>query len=196
MPDEMPLTLVRSVTREASGAISVARSPFTAGQQVQDWGGEWWSFDVEFATHIDAKARTMAGFFVGLRGPVTTFLFRDPSIVQTVVGTPRVSGAAQAGRMLVTSGWVPSSTVMRAGEFIQLGSGDTARLHQVLADSVSNGAGVATLLIWPKLRTSPVNGSAVVVDKPAALVRLVRPFATTIVRPVKAQFSVQMVEAL
>ena len=39
MPDEMPLTLVRSVTREASGAISVARSPFTAGQQVQDWGG-------------------------------------------------------------------------------------------------------------------------------------------------------------
>jgi hypothetical protein len=54
--------------------------------------------------------------------------------------------------------------VARSGDYLQLGPRATARLHEVLLDVASDGSGNATLNIWPALRESPVDGSAVVVN--------------------------------
>ena len=38
--------------------------------------------------------------------------------------------------------------------------------------AASNGGGVATLEIWPELRSSPANNAAITVDSPKGLFRL------------------------
>jgi hypothetical protein len=45
---------------------------------------------------------------------------------------------------------------LKAGDYIQLGSGAAARLHKVVQDRSGNG----TLEIWPALRTNYTTASA------------------------------------
>jgi len=192
----LPISLVRSVTRTPRVAASAVSSPFTGTQQVQDWGGEWWEYTIDFAVHRGADGRLMSAFLAGLRGPIGTFLFSDPSIDQTIAGTPVVAGAGQTGRTLDATGWPLSQAVMSAGDFIQVGTGATTRLHQVQEDVVSDGAGAASLSIWPALRSSPTDGAALVVTSPAVLLRVVGPVPINISRPDKYQFSLTARESL
>jgi hypothetical protein len=61
---------------------------------------------------------------------------------------------------------------LKAGDYIQLGTGATSRLYKVLEDVNSNGSGQATLNLWPDLRSSPANDATVVVSNAKGLFRL------------------------
>lgn len=88
-------------------------------------------------------------------------------------GTPVVNGASQTGDTLNIDG-VPASQTgyLKAGDYIQLGSGLTSRLYKVLDDADSNASGEVSLTIYPDLRSSPADDSTVVVSDAKGLFRL------------------------
>ena len=146
MTTELPLTLVRRVSRRLAAARAITSSPFSGTQQVQDWGGRWWEYEIEFAVTQGASARRLSVFLDALAGGVGTFLLRDPSIQNpSGLGTPLVNGAGQTGTSLVTDGW--SATGLRAGDFFTLGTGAFTRLHRVTADVAPSG-GAATVQLF------------------------------------------------
>jgi hypothetical protein len=92
-------------------------------------------------------------------------------------GTPLVMGGGQSGAELITDGWTPGVTnILRAQDYIQLGSGNTARLYMVLQDVNSNGSGQATLDLWPTLRSSPADNAAIVINNPMSRFMLTQDF--------------------
>lgn len=168
----LPHTLIKSLQRRLVTAADSTISPFTGEEQVQDWGGEWWEYELEFAIHKDREGPAVSVFFDALGGRRGTFLLRDPSYQISAPGTPRVNGAGQTGTTLATDGWPASTTVLQAGDAFQLGSGATTRLHRITADAVSNASGQCTLAFVPRLRVSPADNALLTVDAPAVHLRL------------------------
>jgi hypothetical protein len=94
----------------------------------------------------------------------------------TTAGTPVVNGASQTGDELAIDGLPVSATgYLKAGDYIQLGTGTSSQLYKVLDDVDSNASGEATLQIWPDLRSSPADGATVVVANAKGLFQLSTP---------------------
>ncbi len=194
MTAELPTTLIRRVLRRLETAVGASESPFTGRQQVQAWGGEWWAYEIEFATTQGLTARRLSAFFDSLGGMRGTFTFRDPSIQNpTGLGTPLVDGAGQAGNTLVTDGW--TGTGLRAGDFFSLGTGAALRLYRMTADAVPV-SGACTLAFVPALRSSPADDAALNVVDPGVLLRPAGVIPTEIGRVDKHAFSFSAREAL
>lgn len=182
MTIQYPLTMptepgIARVTLRAANVVGVARSPFTGQQQVQRHQGQWWAAEIELPPLVghDLSAPWVA-FLLSLRGQYGTFLMGDPGKPQprgVATGSPVVDGANQTGERLTVRGFTANvSGILRAGDYIQLGSGGSARLHTVLLDADSDSTGRVTLDIWPRLRSSPANGSAVITRNPVGVWRL------------------------
>jgi hypothetical protein len=124
-------------------------------------------------------AEYWVAFLLSLKGQVGTFLLGDPNCVvpqgtaATTPGTPRVNGIGQTGNTLVIDGLPLSrANYFLPGDYIRLGLNSNATLHKVLTATNSSAIGAATLDIWPNLRTSPVDNSAVVIQDTKGLFRL------------------------
>ena len=194
MSVELPSTLVTSVTRTLQTATAVTTSPFTGTQQVQDWGGEWWAYQIEFAVRQGADGRRLSAFFAALGGSRGTFIFRDPFVgYPLATATVLVNGAGQASNTLAVDGL--GTQAFLAGDFVQLGTLGTTRLYQVTADATPV-AGAATLQIVPKLRTATVNNEAVNINTPGVLLRLTSPVPASIGLADLYRFSIAAREAL
>ena len=125
-----------------------------------------------------AKQNKLVKSLIGV-GYYGTFLLGDPNgadaqgSASTLPGTPLVNGGSQTGNTLVIDGCPASKTgYLKAGDYIQLGSGSSSRLYKVLTDTNTNGSGQATLDIWPALRNSPSDNDPVVVSNTKGLFRL------------------------
>lgn len=147
--------------------VAVARrdSPFTGQQQVVAHQGGWWVMGLTLPLMKQAAAQTWIGFLHSLNGTEGTFLVGDPvrtTPLGVATGSPQVNGASQTGKTLITDGWTGSVTgILKAGDFIQLGTGVTTRLYQNQTDVNSDGGGNATLDIFPRLRESPGNNDVI-----------------------------------
>ena len=85
-----------------------------------------------------------------------------------------VNGASQSGNTLIIDGATASQTgYLKAGDYIQLGTGLSSRLHMVVEDADTDGSGNATLSIEPALRTSPSDDLAITVSNTKGVFRLV-----------------------
>ena len=160
------------------GAVSndaYARSQWGLILIKQIFDGRMWSGTLRFAPQNDAsRGRELSAWLTALRRAGTnagTFLFGDPAATlplgsaKDTPGTPIVAGASQTGEALNVSGLPLSATgYLLAGDYIQLGSGVTARLKKVLDNVDSDGAGLATMNLWPPIRTAPANSSTIVVS--------------------------------
>lgn len=178
-PISLPTTGTRQIRIRQASVVAVGQSPFTLEQQVQRHQGQAWVLDVSYAPMQRATAEALVAALCSLNGREGTFLFGDsanktPRGVAT--GTPLVNGASQTGEDLVTDGWTNSVTgILKAGDWIQLGSGSTARLHKVLVDANSGTlTGPATLTIWPRISpvATPADNSAIVTSFPKGVFRL------------------------
>lgn len=173
----------RSIRLTLNDAVAVSSSPYTFTQQAFAHQGQIWSAEVVVAPMKGDAAAAWEAWFAGLRGMYGIFSLGD-SVRKTPRGTAAVAaspgyayinGAGQTGMSLVTAGWANSQTVLKAGDYIQLGCvneftseftpeffGDPiARLHKVISDVVSDSTGHATIDIWPRLRSSPVSGATI-----------------------------------
>ena len=84
----------------------------------------------------------------------------------TTSSTPLVNGASQSGESLITDGWQASTAILKAGDIVTIANvnavnpqnrdltGSGVRQFTVTADVSSDGAGNATLPIFPPLYDS------------------------------------------
>lgn len=177
-----PITLpaafaAAAITLRQNNTVGESVSPFSAEQQIYVHQGQWWEAEIKLPPMRNrADAESVLAAFLSLRGKEGSFLLPapNPSVRGVGGGTPVVNGGSQTGLVLAVSG-APLSTTgwLKAGDWIQLGSGSTARLHKVLVDANTDGSGNATLDIWPRLRSSPANGATVTIANCVGLFGLV-----------------------
>ena len=156
--------------------VGSAESPFTLTQQTYVWPADRWLASLAWGTMGAADANEVEAFLLALNGMEGSFLLGDP-LRTTPLGTwagqsPLVNGASQSGRTLAIDGLTPTTTTGKAGDWFQLGSGSTSRLHRLTAPFTANGSGQATLDIWPSLRGSPADNSAVTLSAAKGLFML------------------------
>jgi hypothetical protein len=165
------------VTFTSQSTVGVASSPFTAQTQVMEWSAEWLQLQVSLPPMNRTTAEAWVAFLISLRGQSGTFLYGDPSYqgAQGVAtGTPLVNGANAAGsKTLLTKGWTHSITgIVKAGDYLQVGTGATTRLYKVLVDVNSDSSGNAMLDIFPRLREALSDAAAITLTNPKGTFRL------------------------
>ena len=164
-PLNTPTTIgIESIELRAVNAVAVSQSPFTYKQQVISHGGQKWEASVTIPSVHRDKAAEWKALLVGLKGQVGTFLLGDPDYA-TPQGT--VSSCTLTGNAGDEAVSVVMTGTLKAGDYIQLGSGSSAKLHQVLLDQDGDGS----LEIWPSLR-SDYAGATVVFNNPKGVFRL------------------------
>ena len=164
-PLNTPTTIgIESIELRAVNAVAVSQSPFTYKQQVISHGGQKWEASVTIPSVHRDKAAEWKALLVGLKGQVGTFLLGDPDYAtpQGTVSSCTLTGSAgdEAVSVVMTG-------TLKAGDYIQLGSGSSAKLHQVLLDQDGDGS----LEIWPSLR-SDYTDATVVFNNPKGVFRL------------------------
>lgn len=176
-----PLTLpshtgIAQINFRAINTVGMSMSPFTYAQQVVAHSGQRWEADITLPPMKRADAEQWIAWLVSLRGQLGTFTLGDPTGATPrglAGGTPVVNGADQVGGTLAIDGCTASQTGwLKAGDYIQLGSGTTATLHKVLQDANSDGSGNVSLDIWPYIRSAPTDGSIVVTSNTVGKFRL------------------------
>ena len=164
-PLSTPTTIgIESIELRAVNAVAVSQSPFTYKQQVISHGGQKWEAAVNIPSVHRDKAAQWKAMLVGLRGQVGTFLLGDPDYA-TPQGT--VSSCTLTGDAGDETVDVVMTGTLKAGDYIQLGSGSSAKLHQVLLDQDGDGS----LEIWPSLRANYTDAT-VTFDNPKGVFRL------------------------
>ena len=175
-------------------AVAVSESPFSFAQQVQEHPGEAWEINFVLNLLNRAQAEDYNAFLLSLAGRVGTFTMAIPGSETprgVATGTPLVNGAGQTGRSLNVDGFTINTTgILKAGDWVQLGSGSTTRLHKVLSDVNSNGSGQVTIDLAPKIITAPADNAALVVTNAKGLFRLKRNSNPVNIKPPN-QMSVQ-----
>lgn len=184
MPIVFPLSLptvneAASLTMRPRSVVGISQSPFTLQQQIQVHPGQAWEIDISMPVMERVNAAEWFAFKLKMNGMEGTALVGDPTgqtargTASTTPGTPVVNGADQVGNVLALGGLPAAETgYLLTGDYIQLGTGSDTHLHQVLNDVNTDGGGLATLDIWPKLRIAPANGAAVLVANAKGLFRL------------------------
>lgn len=169
------IRVARSARIGARSRVAVTESPFTGSQQVYAHQGETWFMEVTLPPMSREQAALWIGVLQQLNGQEGTLLMGPPGY-STPLGTwagtsPLVKGASQTGKTLAIDGIGAGKTV-KAGDFFQLGSGSSTRLHQVVAAGTANGSGEITLDIWPRLRSSPADNDPLTIASPLGQWRL------------------------
>jgi hypothetical protein len=147
-PLDTPTTIgFESIELRAVNATITSQSPFSYKQQVISHTGQRWEASVSIPSVLRDLAEPWVAFLTALKGQTGTFLLGDP-----LGATPRgtVSSCTLTGNAGDESVAVTMTGSLLAGDYIQLGSGTTARLHKVLVDQSGSG----TLEIWPALRST------------------------------------------
>ena len=146
-------------------------SPLNRSAQTLELPGARWFASFTYGNLQEADLRLLTAFLAQLRGQAGRFYLWDfsrPNPKGTATGTPVVSGASQTGVSLVTSGWTPNITVLKAGDYV----GFNGELRMLVADANSNGSGIATLSLDSPMRASPANAAAVTISKPTCKMML------------------------
>lgn len=169
---------IASVIMSLKRTVGVTASPFTLEEQKFRWPGEQWMISFQMPPMNNrGTAADWTSFGLSLEGTFGTFLMGDPSARMprgVATGTPVVMGINQTGNTLITDGWEAGvNGILLKGDYIQLGTGASSKLHMVTQNVNSNGSGVATLTIVPALRSSPADNAPIVVSNPRGLFRLV-----------------------
>lgn len=194
---ELPRTWVASLERRLVTATSQTPSPFTGTTEVQDWGGEWWEYEIEFAAQSGPLARSVGAALTALGSGRGLLLFADPSIeAKNIAQSITLQLAVSGGNLLQTQGWTPGLPAVFSGDFISIGSGRDTRLHQVAFDAVANAQGRAALTIFPAIRQSLPAGTVLEVNQPKVLLRPTSSVPTRIERVARHRFTMSAREAM
>lgn len=154
-PRSLPTSIgIAQISLRSVNAVAANESPFSFKPQVYSHPGEKWEATISLPKLRREHMAPWKAFLVSMRGQVGTFLLGDPDYV-----TPRgtVSSCVLTGDAGDSSVAVIMTGTLLEGDYIQLGSGASAKLHTVLQDLSGSG----TLEIWPALRSSYTSEAAV-----------------------------------
>jgi len=162
-----------SVRITARSTVALSTSPFTGSQQVQEYAGQWLEMEIVLPPMRQADAALWIAFFLKLNGAAGTFLMGETNHSNrgTCI-TATVNGAHTARAKELSLNNMTVGGTIKAGDYIQLGTGLTSRLHKVLNDVTADGSDEAVLDIYPALRTDYSDAAATVLVNPVGLFRL------------------------
>lgn len=173
-PLDQPTSIgIAQIELRAVNAVATSQSPFTFKQQVVSHQGQRWEASVSIPSVRRDLAAPWKNMLVGLKGPTGTFLMGDPDYA-TPRGTLISNGdsitataTGSAGDDDVTITMTSGTDTLLAGDYIQLGTGSEAKLHQILSDITGTGQ----VDIWPNLRTD-YTAETVITTSPKGVFRL------------------------
>ena len=180
-PLSIPTTIgIGLIELRASNVVGVSESPFTYKQQVVQHQGQRWEASVQIPPVRKDLAEEWVAFLLSLKGRRGTFYLGDPNMATprgTVLAATSVTlgSATTVGGETVdlTKGTGPAKTnFLRAGDYIQIGTGSDRTLHKVLTDTNLDSNGDATVDIWPHTRAVVASGTSVVHQSPTGVFRL------------------------
>jgi hypothetical protein len=168
-----PLTLpttpgFSSIDWAAKTVVGINVSPFTGQQQTYVWPGQWWECTATLPPMSDLTSGAWHAFFLSLNGMEGSFMLGD-SIRKTPLGSV-------TGTLTVGSGAVANTTTLpisgatgtfAVGDWIQVGSTSTARLHKVTQVNSS-----ISVDVFPRLRSAYASGTAITTNNAKGVFRL------------------------
>jgi hypothetical protein len=182
MPESYPINLptaagISRVVFSAESVVGITQSPFSFNQQIFRHAGQRWTAQITLPPLTQDQGEEWASFLLRLRGRFGTFLLGDPASETArgsageTPGTPVL--ASDDGDSIGISGAPASATAyLKTGDYIQIGSGASARLYKVLEQVDTDSSGEATLNIFPAFRKNANIGSAIIVNNARGLFRL------------------------
>ena len=169
-------TGIQSAVFRMASRNAISTSPFTFAQQVISHQGQRWEVDVTLPPMKHADARIWLAWLAKLDGALNTFNLGDPlgaTPQGSAGGAPLVAGANQTGSSLNVDGCSASQTNwLKAGDYIQLGTAGSAKLHMVTDNVNTNGSGAATINVWPAIRVAPSDNASVILTNTVGTFRL------------------------
>tara|TARA_R110000822_G_scaffold105656_1_gene233501 strand:- start:54 stop:644 length:591 start_codon:yes stop_codon:yes gene_type:complete len=157
------------ITLSAMNAVATSESPFTYKQQIVQHTGQAWRASITIPPVRRDLAEPWVAFLLSLQGPVHTFLLGDPNCTEprgtATNGSITATGTSGATAVTLT---ISDGTTLKAGDYIQLGTSSTSKLHKVLADISTTGS----VDIWPSLKAT-YSAATVTVDNAKGVFRLV-----------------------
>lgn len=166
-----------SVEIGMNDVVAVVTSPFTRQEQAQTWpGGDYWDATVTLPPMLAVTAAPWRGFLAELRGRGNVLQIFDPSAMKPgagAVGAPVVHTTGGNNlpmtTTLTTTGWTASmAKVLKRGQQFQVGY----RLYMACEDVDADSGGNASVSVWPSLRETPADATAIVLALPQGLFRL------------------------
>ena len=147
-----------------------APSPLTGAIQTAERAGGRWRLIIEWVVS-GADRDALEGLLSRLNGMQHRLAL--PMFGHTVrgawSGTPVVDGASQTGYSLnLRGGGLSVTNYARAGDFFSFDN----CVRMVTADADTDGSGDVTLEIWPPIRTSPADATAVDITAPEGVYML------------------------
>jgi hypothetical protein len=173
-PLNMPAGGPSSVRFSPVNHVAETVSPFTGSTQTLEWPAEYLGLQLTLPRMARDTAAQWIAFLTALRGKAGTFLAGPTGAESTprglLGGTPLVRNSNATGsKTLTTKGWtINKANVLRAGDWIQVGT----QLFMVVTDASSDASGFATLDIFPRLRSTFADGTAIVTTNPKGIFRL------------------------
>lgn len=171
-------TGIASIELRATNAVAYSRSPFTFAGQAHEYAGKMWQADVTLPPMARADAERWVAWLMSLKGQLGTFYLGDP-LASTPLGSGRdsdtvlVDGAVTSGNTIsIDSAPVSTTDFLKAGDYMQIGSGTSRQLFKVLNDVDTDATGSATVDVWPNVRTSIADDAAVTLESAQGVFRL------------------------
>ncbi len=159
-------------------SVAVVTSPYSLQTQTQAWpGADRWGGMITLPSLTMKQEADWSSFLMEMRGQSNAFQIGKPlrsspcgnaiGEVPLVDGT--LDGNAVGDIVLDTKGWKASTFgLLLRGDMIQVGY----RLYQVLENVNSDSSGKCQIPIWPSLRETPADGTAIILNNPRGLFRL------------------------
>lgn len=179
-PLNFPTTTgITNIQLQALNSVAISQSPFSFRQQVVAHSGQRWGANITIPPLKREQAEEWVSFLLSLKGQVGTFLMGDPNCkiprgsASSSAGTPKVNGGSQTGNTLAIDG-LPNNVTgyLKAGDYIQLGSGTNTQFYKTLTDTNTTAGGNALLDIYPNLRSAPADNETVIVTDAKGIFRL------------------------
>lgn len=163
VPEGYPVTPAwrdATITSFSPTLVSITNS---LKRQARSRGAHAWGIELRYPAMTRASFAPLWAFLTNLAGQSTTFLLSLPAYTPlgTGSGTPLIAGGSQTGSSITTDGWSTGQVVLKAGDWIGI-AGDL-KVYMVTGDVTSDGAGLATIAIFPALRLSPADNASIAV---------------------------------
>jgi hypothetical protein len=169
----MPITPgPRQVDWKPRNLVGTVTAAFTGKQQTQNWQSGWMEATVTLPPMQRTSAAAWMAFLLQCQGQNGVFMFGDglaTAPLGSAEGMGVINGIFQGPYSLTTNGWTPNqSMLLQPGDWVQVGY----RMYQNQNVVSSDGAGNASLSVWPNIREIPAPGTPIVTSNPQGLFRL------------------------
>jgi len=158
--------------------VAVGESPFTGAQQTHEYDYALWSATLALPPMKRPQAAEWAAFMLKLHGRRGTFTLGDPDAKAprgSISGSVTLGANISIGDYTITLTTASASTagLFKAGDYIQIGSGATAKLHMIVDDAgTSDGSGDVDVNIEPAIKVAATAGDSVVYTNPVGVFRM------------------------